>query len=49
MDLLALREQNLNDRARRLLEESEFLDDLKLLRELDEAGRVPGTPVGLGR
>jgi predicted HD phosphohydrolase len=46
MDLLALREKNLNNRARRLLEESEFLDDLKLLREVDDAGRVPGTQVG---
>lgn len=46
MDLLALREKNLSNRARRLLEESEFLDDLKLLREVDDAGRVPGTPAG---
>ena len=46
MDLLAGRDRNLNARARQALEESEYLDDLKLLREVDNAGRVPGTPVG---
>ena len=46
MDLLASRERNLSARARRALEDSEYVEDLKLLRELDNAGRVPGTPVG---
>src|SRR5206468_676514 len=45
MDLLALREGTLAARTRRALESSEDLDDLKLLRDLDEAGRVPGAPV----
>jgi hypothetical protein len=36
----------LSARVRRELEGSEFYDDLKLLRELDDAGRVPGQPVG---
>ena len=46
MDLLAIRERSLSARVRRELEGSEFYDDLKLLRELDDAGRVPGQPVG---
>jgi hypothetical protein len=46
MDLLAIRERGLSARVRRELEGSEFFDDLKLLRELDDAGRVPGQPVG---
>ena len=46
MDLLASRERALSARARRELELSENLEDLKLLRDLDNAGRVPGTPVG---
>jgi hypothetical protein len=45
MDLIALRERTISQRARRALEASEYLDDLKLLRDLDEAGRVPGAPV----
>lgn len=45
MDLLIARERNLTTRARRELEESEYLDDLKLLRALDNAGRVPGAIV----
>ncbi|MGC8643299.1 MAG: HD domain-containing protein, partial [Isosphaeraceae bacterium] len=45
MDLLPARERSLSTRARRELEESEYLDDLKLLRELDDAGRVPGMVV----
>jgi len=45
MDLLALRERTISQRIRRVLEASEYLDDLKLLRDLDDAGRVPGTPV----
>ncbi len=46
MDLLAGRERPISGRLRRELEESEWFDDLKLLRELDDAGRVPGQPVG---
>ena len=46
MDLLASRERALSARARRELELSENLEDLKLLRDLDNDGRVPGTPVG---
>ena len=45
MDLLVARERTLSARARRELEESEHLDDLRLLRELDDAGRVPGAVV----
>ena len=45
MDLLIARERGLSARVRRDLEESEYLDDLKLLRELDDAGRVPGMVV----
>jgi predicted HD phosphohydrolase len=46
MDLLALRDRSPDARARRALEESEYYDDLVQLRELDDAGRVPGAPVG---
>ncbi len=46
MDLLAARERNLGAKARRAIEGSEYFEDLKLLRELDEAGRVAGTSVG---
>ena len=45
MDLLANREKAVIARVRRKLEGSEFFDDLRLLRELDDAGRVPGQPV----
>jgi len=45
MDLLISRERALGARLRRELEASEYLDDLKLLRELDDAGRVPGMVV----
>jgi hypothetical protein len=45
MDLLNARVQPLSARARRVLEESEYYDDLKLLSELDSAGRVPGAHV----
>ncbi len=45
MDLLPARERALTARARRELEASEYLDDLKLLRELDDAGRVAGVGV----
>ena len=44
-DLLPVRERSLSARQRRELDTSEFLDDLKLLRELDDAGRVPGVVV----
>lgn len=46
MDLLIARERPLAARARRSLETSEYFEDLKLLRDLDDAGRVPGAPVG---
>jgi hypothetical protein len=46
MDLLVQRERGLSARARRALERSKYLDDLKLLREVDDAGRVPGAVVG---
>ena len=45
MDLLPARERALTARARRELEASEYLDDLRLLRELDDAGRVAGVAV----
>jgi predicted HD phosphohydrolase len=45
MDLLVMRERGLSARIRREVERSEFYEDLKLLRELDDAGRVPGQPV----
>ena len=46
MDLLAARERGLSARAKKALELSDYFEDLKLLRDLDDAGRVPGTPVG---
>jgi HD domain len=45
MDLLSVRERAISPRLRRELESSEYYDDLKLLRELNDAGRVPGQPV----
>lgn len=39
------REKTLAPKARRELEESDLLDDLLLLREVDEAGRVSGASV----
>jgi hypothetical protein len=45
MDLLVRPERPLSPRDRRLLEESEYFEDLVLLRDLDESGRVPGVPV----
>lgn len=45
MDLLHARERTLSVRQRRELEGSEHLEDLKLLRTLDDAGRVPGMAV----
>jgi hypothetical protein len=41
-DLGAGRERALSARSRRELESSDLFEDLKLLRELDDAGRVPG-------
>jgi hypothetical protein len=45
MDLLAARDRPLNPRWKRELEASGYFEDLKLLRDLDDAGRVPGQPV----
>jgi hypothetical protein len=45
MDLLAIRERGLSQRQRREIEGSEYFEDLKLLREVDDAGRVPGQVV----
>ncbi len=45
-DLLAARERPLSSRARKALGDSELFEDLKLLRDLDDAGRIPGAPVG---
>jgi hypothetical protein len=45
MDLLAARDKTLPARRKRELELSEHFDDLKLVRELDDAGRVVGQPV----
>jgi hypothetical protein len=44
-DLSPRRERALSARLKRELGESEFAEDLRLLRELDNAGRVPGQPV----
>ena len=46
MDLLEKPGRALKPAERRALEESEFYDDLVLLRDLDESGRAVGTPVG---
>ena len=45
MDLLAGRDKPLPARLKRELESSEYFDDLRLLRELDDAGRVTGQHV----
>ena len=45
MDLLAGRDRPLSPRLKREIETSEHYEDLKLLRALDDAGRVPGQPV----
>jgi hypothetical protein len=45
MDLLANREKPLPAKLKRELEGSEYYEDLKLLLELDDAGRVPGQHV----
>ncbi len=44
MDLMNAREKPMRSKLKRELELSEYYEDLKLLRELDEAGRVPGQP-----
>jgi HD domain len=46
MDLLALRKGGLNARLKKTIETSEYFDDLQLLRDLDDAGRIPGAVVG---
>ena len=46
MDLLASRDRGSTARSKRAIEDSEYFDDLKQLRDLDDAGRVPGMPVG---
>ena len=46
MDALSYRKGTLDPRARQALEASESFEDLMLLRELDEAGRAVGVPVG---
>jgi len=38
--------RSLSSRVRRELEQSDHLEDLRLLEELDDAGRVPGAMVG---
>jgi hypothetical protein len=45
MDLSPRRERALSPKLKRELEESEYAEDLRLLRELDDAGRVPGEQV----
>ena len=45
MDLSPRRDRALSQRLKRELSESEYAEDLRLLRELDDAGRVPGQPV----
>lgn len=46
MDLLAKPGKTLAPRERRAIEESEYYDDLVLLREVDDAGRAVGAHVG---
>ncbi len=46
MDLLARPNRPVSPKTLAKLKESEYFEDLTLLRELDDAGRVPGTPVG---
>jgi HD domain len=45
MDLLNARTRPLAPRLKRELEASEYYEDLKLLRDIDDAGRVPGQVV----
>jgi hypothetical protein len=46
MDLLALRKNSLGAKTKRLIETSEWYEDLRLLRDLDDAGRMQGAIVG---
>jgi hypothetical protein len=46
MDLLVRPDRPLSPKIKKLLEESDYYDDLVLLRDVDEAGRVPGVSVG---
>src|SRR5262249_45256832 len=46
VDARAYRSGEIGARLKRALEESEDFDDLMLLRQLDDAGRVPGAVVG---
>ncbi len=45
MDLLARPGRPVSPKVRKALEDSEYFEDLVLLRDLDDAGRVPGVPV----
>ena len=45
MDLLARPDKPISPKVKAVIDASEFRDDLKLLRELDEAGREIGAPV----
>jgi hypothetical protein len=45
MDLLGHHEKGVSPKVRKALERAEFLDDLELLRDVDDAGRTPGAPV----
>lgn len=46
MDLMVRPDRSLSPKARQALQESTYFEDLVLLRDLDEAGRIPGVPVG---
>jgi predicted nucleotidyltransferase len=46
MDAHELRQGTLPQKLRQAIENSPDFEDLMLLRELDDAGRVPGAPVG---
>jgi hypothetical protein len=46
MDLLARGDRPISPRVRQALRDSDYYDDLVLLRDLDDAGRVPGIPAG---
>ncbi len=45
MDLMARPDRPMSPKLRAAIDASEYCDDLKLLRDLDEAGREPGAPV----
>jgi hypothetical protein len=46
MNALPYRDRTLDTRTRNVIDSSEYFDDLMLLRDLDDAGREPGAPVG---